>query len=148
MGTLRILRLNIDIKFWFRTRLKIIEKLPLKLYLLCIFNKYYFNIPVVYFTRVAKTVKTRAWVVKSLKTSGSSRMLLSLETDTRPLRSYEYFFGINHNRQRKYINKTYFSSIWIVIAIRWTISDTIWRCRAIIFNDLLIKWEVSDSLNR
>lgn len=44
---------------------------------------------VAYLTNVASTDKTKAWVEKSVKTSGSSRMLFSFETETLGLRFCE-----------------------------------------------------------
>lgn len=55
--------------------------------------KYWYNTRVsfsseVYFTNVANTVKTKACIDKSGKTSGSNKTLDSLDTEVREPRSY------------------------------------------------------------
>lgn len=44
---------------------------------------------VLYLTKVARTVRTNAWVEKSVKTAGSNKILLSLLIETRELRFWK-----------------------------------------------------------
>lgn len=78
--------------------------------------KYWYKIlvslsSVLYLTIVANTVKTSAWILKSVRTSGSRSILFSLLTDTLVLRFWKIYshfddiIKIKHKLQRALINK-------------------------------------------